>query len=125
MHGNVRPVYPIPEDFEPSLFVDCGLDSILFGAYMIRFSFGSTVQVTTHAALIHESPEGWTDEARVPLSNSRLMQLVGHTVTDCSVLDCSRLRLHFDHGHALTLVDDTPEQYESFHIETETRHWIV
>ena len=39
--------------------------------------------------------------------------------------DSSRVRLDFEHGHVLWLVDDTPDQYESFHIETDTKHWIV
>lgn len=118
-------MYRIPEDFEPSVFVGTDLDSVSFGPYMVRFSFGSTVSVTVHGMLIHESPEGWTDEATVPLATSRLMQLVGHTVTRAGVPDSSRVRLDFEHGHVLTIVDDTPDQYESFHIETETKHWIV
>lgn len=119
------PVYRIPDDFEPSVSVGRALDSVSFGPYMVRFSFGSTVTVTVHRMLVHESPEGWTDEATVPLATSRLMKLVGHTVTEAAAPDSCRVRLVFDNGHVLTFVDDTPDQYESFHIETETKHWIV
>jgi hypothetical protein len=34
------------------------------------------------------------------------------------------MRLDFDHGHSLTLLDDS-EQYESFQIEARGRLWIV
>jgi len=75
--------------------------------------------------LVHAGPahEGWKDDVRLPVKSSRLMQLANHTVTNARRLDATRMRIDFDHGHALTLVDI--ERYESFQIEAQGRFWVI
>ncbi len=52
------------------------------------------------------------------------MQLTNHLVPHAARLDERRMRLDFDHGHSLTLIDDT-DQYESFQIEACGRLLVV
>ena len=52
------------------------------------------------------------------------MQLTNHAVVDAARLDDERLRLDFDHGHSLTLIDDT-DQYECFQIGARGRYWVI
>jgi hypothetical protein len=75
---------------------------------------------------VHAGPEqvGWIDEGHPPIEQSRLMQLANHAVVEAARLDSQRLRLVFDHGHSLTLIDDT-DQYESFQIEARGQRWII
>jgi hypothetical protein len=46
---------------------------------------------------------------------TRLLWLGGHAVTHAELFDGHGLRLAFDHGHALTVIDDT-ERYEAAQI---------
>ena len=82
--------------------------------------------ISIEGKYIHAGPdaEGWSDEVPLPAKSSRLVQLTSHFVTDAARLDASRMKLDFDHGHSLTLVDDT-DQSESFRIEARGRIWVV
>jgi hypothetical protein len=86
----------------------------------------SPLYISVEGAYVHAGPEseGWKDEVRLPTKCSRLMQLTNHEVTRAARLDETRMALEFDHGHSLTLVDDTDE-YESFQIEALGRFWVI
>jgi hypothetical protein len=121
-------VHGVPENFDTSVFVGATLGRVSFGAYSVQLDFGAeeTLYITVEGAYVHAGPasEGWADEVRLPVGTSRLMQLTNHEVVDAARLDRERLRLTFDHGHTLTLIDDT-DQYESFQIEARGEFWIV
>jgi hypothetical protein len=124
-------VHGVPEDFDYSVFVGAGLERVCFGPYVVHLDFSSSevpgpLHISIEGRYIHAGPttEGWSDEERVPAKSSRLMQLTNHLVTEAARLDASRMRLDFDHGHSLTLLDDS-EAYESFQIEARGRLWVV
>ena len=124
MHG-------VPEDFDYSVFLGAGLARVCFGAYIVQLDFASSdtaqpLSITIEGKYVHAGPavEGWTDEVQLPAESSRLIQLTEHVVTKAARVDSSRMRLDFDHGHSLTLADDT-EQYESFQIEARGRLWVI
>lgn len=121
-------MYRIPKDLDTSIFVGAELSQVCFGAYVVGFEFSAAkpLTVTVAGAYIHAGPEteGWVDEVRLPTQTSRLMQLTNHQVVDATRLDETRLRLDFDHGQSLTLIDDT-DQYESFQINATNSHWII
>lgn len=77
-------------------------------------------------SFIHAGPadEGWVDEAKPPLQTSRLMQLTNHKVTQAAREDEQRLKIDWEHGHALTLLDDDP-RYEAFTLDAGGRLWVV
>ena len=121
MHG-------VPEDFDYSVFVGAGLERVCFGPYIVHLAFSSPevpgpLHISIEGSYIHAG-DGWRDVVRLPIASSRLMQLTNHLVTKAARIDASRMRLDFDHGHSLTLVDDS-DQYESFQIEARGRLWIV
>jgi hypothetical protein len=121
-------VYRIPEDFDASVFVGATLATVTFGPFKVDLNFegDEPLWIAVEGSYEHSGPrsEGWTDEVRVPAGTSRLMQLTNHVVSKTARLDAERLRLDFDHGHALTLIDDS-DQYESFQIEARGRLWVV
>jgi hypothetical protein len=126
--SSVDRVYRVPEDFDTSVFVGAHIERVCFGAYVVQLDFGSEqrLHIRVEGAYVHAGPEheGWADEVRLPTNASRLMQLTNHVVVEAARLDAQRLRLAFDHGHALTLIDDTDE-YESFQIEARGRLWVI
>ena len=121
MHG-------IPSDFDPSVFVDATLATVTFGPYKVDLTFEGDppLWIAVESAYSHVGPEheGWRDEASIPVGVSRLMQLTNHRVVEAERVDDERLRLVFEHGHSLTLIDNS-DQYESFQIEARGRLWII
>ena len=113
------------------MFVGAGVERVCFGPYIVQLDFSTSeapgpLYISIERMYIHAGPdsEGWSDEVRVPAESSRLMQLTNHLVTQAARLDASRMKLDFDQGHSLTLVDDT-DQYESFQIEARGRLWVI
>lgn len=121
-------MHRIPENFDASVFAGATLASVTFGPFKVDLTFegDQPLWIAVEGAYIHDGPEseGWTDQVRIPVRTSRLMQLTNHAVVEAARLDAERLRLDFDHGHSLTLIDDT-DQYESFQIEAGGRFWVV
>jgi len=121
-------VHGIPADFDPSVFVGATLATVTFGPYKVDLTFeGDTpLRIAVESAYVHAGPEheGWRDEASIPVGESRLMQLTNHRVVDARRVDDARLTLVFEHGHSLTLIDDS-DQYESFQIEARGQFWII
>jgi hypothetical protein len=121
-------VHRIPENFDASVFIGATLATVEFGPLKVDLTFegDEPLWIAVEGSYEHAGPEseGWTDEVRIPVGVSRLMQLTNHAVVEAARLDAERLRLEFDHGHALTLIDDT-DQYESFQIEARGRYWVI
>jgi hypothetical protein len=121
-------VHRIPEDFDASVFVGATLATVTFGPFKLDLTFEgpAPLWIAVEGPYEHAGPqsEGWTDAPRFPIAASRLMQLTNHAVEHAARLDGRRLRLRFDHGHALTLIDDS-DQYESFQIEARGRLWVI
>jgi hypothetical protein len=126
--GSVRDVHRLPEDFDTSAFVGATLQTVTFGPFVVNLTFEANqpLWIAVEGSYEHAGPEdeGWIDAARIPVGVSRLMQLTNHAVTKAARLDAERLRLDFDHGHSLTLIDDT-DRYESFQIEARGRLYVV
>lgn len=98
------------------------------GPFTVHLTFerDQPLWIAVEGSYEHAGPEseGWIDQDRIPVGVSRLMQVTNHAVVDAARLDAERLRLDFDHDHALTLIDDTDE-YESFQIAAGGRNWVV
>jgi hypothetical protein len=121
-------MFGIPDDLDGTIFVGETLGTVRFGPFTVTFTFDVPEQlwIAVDGSYIHAGPqaEGWIDEVSLPTGESRLMQLTNHTVVEAARLDRTRLRLGFDHGHTLTLVDDS-DQHESFNIGHGDQLWIV
>jgi hypothetical protein len=128
--GSIRFVHGVPENFDYDVFVGAVLESVSFGAYIVHLNFSSEksspLYIAVEGTFVHTGPEagGWEDTVRLPTKSSRLMQLTNHLVTAAARIDQTRMRIDFDHGHQLTLLDDT-DQYESFQIKASGRFWVI
>jgi hypothetical protein len=76
MHG-------VPEDLDYGVFVGAGLERVCFGPYIVHLDFSSrdvpgALHVAIEGTYIHAG-DGWSDEVRLPVESSRLMQLTNHS----------------------------------------------
>ncbi len=119
-------MHKLPRDFDGAFLVGRTLESVLFSENTVSFGFGDRVSVTVFSSFQHQCP---TEADRpnvqsVPPSESRLMQLLGHTVTQASGDDAGTLTIVFDSGHVLKVFDDDP-YYECYSINDGQREIFV
>jgi hypothetical protein len=75
-------MYGLPNGFDASFLVGKTLENVSFSANTVFFGFGDGVSVTVLSSLQHLLPserEG-SNVQTVPLSESKLMQIVNHCV---------------------------------------------
>ena len=109
MHG-------LPKDFDGSVFVGKEVMQVCFTVNQVSIHFEDAMGITAEGPLCHSltmDDEGTTYEP--PIRNGELQGLVGHAVTEATVIGPGDLRLRFDDGQSLIFCDDTPA-YESYHI---------
>lgn len=110
-------MYKLPAGFDGAFFLGKRLDLVSFGEYVVHFNFDEGVRVTATSALQHQI--GLTSEQsavqHIPLTESRLMQLVGHSVTQVEGNKEGTLTLLFSNGGVLKIFDDQTH-YESYSI---------
>ena len=119
-------MYKLPKDFDAAFFVGKTLETVLFSENTVSFGFGDRVSVTALSSLQHQFPTE-TDQSNVqtvPLSESKLMQLPGHTVTHAIGDEHGTLTIVFDNGHVLRFFDDDPH-YECYSINDGKREIYV
>jgi Family of unknown function (DUF6188) len=108
-------MYGLPSDFDPSGFVGKALEQISFSANTIHLAFEDGFSITLESSFAHKKGDELLEEGVVPLSESRLMQLVAKIVVRGEVLDRGTLVLHFEEGRSLFCYDDSTT-YESYRI---------
>jgi hypothetical protein len=110
-------VYKLPKDFDGSFFLGRTLECVLFNENTVDFLFDEHVGIGVESSLQHQIAleDEQSEVQAVPLSQSRLMQLLGRCVTGVKAGDDGTLVLSFDNGHVLRIFDDQPH-YESYSI---------
>jgi hypothetical protein len=119
MHG-------LPNGFDAGFLVGKTLEEISFTANTVYFGFGDGVSVTVLSSLQHLLPserEG-SNVQTVPLSESKLMQIVNHCVVGARGESVGTLVISFDNGHSLFVFDDDPH-YETYWIRQNGKEIIV
>ncbi len=107
----------LPLDFDGKFFVGKTLEYVSFAEYSVYFSFEKKITVTVESSLQHLFQlSGEEEKQSIPLTESSLMQLVGHAVTKVLAGADGTLVLEFDNGHLLRVFDDLPN-YESYSIQ--------
>jgi hypothetical protein len=127
-------MYGLPKDFDVSVFVGKVLDSVSFSANTVSFAFGDAdayappprLSITVQFSLQHQLPSESDQSNRqsVPLSESKLMQLPGHSVVRANIEDDGTLVVAFDNEHVLTVFHDQ-SIYDSYEIDWGDRETIV
>ncbi len=119
-------MHKLPKDFDTAFFIGRTLECILFSENTVSFSFGENVSVTVTSSLQHKFPSD-SDQSniqRVPLTESKLMQLLGHCIVQAIGNEDGTLTLEFDNKHALKVFDDQTH-YESYSINDGKREIYV
>ena len=118
-------MYGLPSDFDPSVFVGHKLNLLSFTENTIHFAFDGDIAITTTSSFVHvHSLHEPGRKHVVPVESSRLMSLVGKTVSRSSAEPGGTLSLHFEDGEQLSLLDDSRE-YESYTVRVGDKEFIV
>jgi hypothetical protein len=119
-------MYGLPNDFDAGIFVNQTLDHITFAEYTIHFSFADNISITVSSAFQHllRADGDPVPAQHVPVSESSLMQLIGHRVTHADSQRDGTLSIVFDDGQVLRVIDDDPH-YECYSIHDGKRDIYV
>lgn len=123
-------MYGLPPGFNALRLIGCKLEQVSFSVNTVHFSFSNDVSndvsVTTESCYTHSAPgdAGNAVLTRVPVRESRLMQLLGESIESAGASTDGTLTLTFTNGHRLVFHDDTP-QYEAYRIRIGNDEFIV
>lgn len=120
-------MYPLPDDFDPAVFVGLTLSRVAFTSNTIEFAFDRDTLIRALGEVRHDGREGqatWYDGATLPIRTSRLMQLLDATVDEAGIEPRATLVLRFENQHVLRVVEDTTA-YECYHLHIGDRQIIV
>ena|SRR6266851_6360151 len=118
-------MYGLPVDFNSEFLVGRVLEQVCFNENQISLRFDADVGITIEGAYAYQDTPLAEDAPTMhaPASSSRLMQLLGHSVSRAEGTPEGTLSLFFENGHALRCFD-TPG-YESYQIRLGDRVIIV
>lgn len=110
-------MYKLPSDFDGAFFIGRTLEFITFSENSVAFAFDRRVSITVESSLQHQFGSDAEQGIRqsVPLTESRLMQLLGCSVVQAKGDENGTLTIMFDNGHVLKVFDDQT-CYESYAI---------
>lgn len=116
----------LPKTFDVSFFVGSTVDQVSFTVNNVSLNFDTGVILTVEGSFEHRVGLGETgpEVGQAPVSESKLMQLAGHQVTESAVEDDGGLRLLFKDGRSLRCIRD-PGPYECFQIRLSGGEEIV
>ena len=119
-------MYGLPAGFDPSRLVGCTLEQVSFSANTVHLSFNNDVSITIESCFAHSTHGDVVDaeRTRVPVRESRLMQLLAASVESVHGSVEGTLSLKFTNGQALACYDDTP-QYEAYRLKLGEEEIIV
>jgi hypothetical protein len=99
---------------EEAFFRGRELTSVTFAEHAISISFGDDVTITSHGGVWYTiEPGAPVQEDRFPVSDSRLMALIGKSVLSLSKESSTVVRLALSDLAEVQLRDDSP-QYECY-----------
>ena len=111
-------MYGLPKDFDGSMFIGRTVELVSFSANTIHISFDDHLSITITSSFEHRlGTEEPTQDCvqRVPVEESRLMQLAERSVESVEANTDGTLTLHFNGGHLFRCFDDLPN-YECYTI---------
>ena len=107
----------LPKTFDTSLFVGRTVDAVSFTVNTVSINFDGGLILTIEGPFEHTAAFGAIGNQlnEPPISESRLMQLAGHQVTEATVVDDGGICLSFEGRQYLRCIRGS-EPYECFHI---------
>jgi hypothetical protein len=119
-------MYGLPPGFDTTRLVGCVLEQVSFSGNTVHLSFSNAVSITIESAFAH-AVHGDLVHApmtRIPVRESRLMELLGESIVSAQGSEEGTLSLIFTNGQALACVDDNP-QYEAYRLKLGEEEIIV
>jgi hypothetical protein len=109
-------MFGLPKDFNADRLVGRTLEMICFNENQIYFHFDEKLTIEVVGSLGYQRwPAQEPEIVEVPVLQSNLMQLLGHSTTKAFGDDKGTLTLEFEDGQILQYLGDTP-MYECYHI---------
>lgn len=125
-------MYDFPDDFTGDCFLNRRPESVQFTVNTVALAFDNenrtlpNLSITTTSPFRHHSSDGDHDDAtQYPVRASKLMQLIDVAIKAVKIIRPGTLILEFEDGQSLTLLDDTPGQYESYYISLSGKTIII
>jgi hypothetical protein len=117
----------IPADVDISVLNDHTLEMICFNANQIYFHFDGHISIVAETNFKYEQSPGGNDtsEISIPATQSDLMKLLEHRVSNSLIEEQHILTIVFDNGHVLRFSDTAPGLYESYRLTIGNRTIIV
>ena len=107
-------MYGLPSGFSVSLLIGHRLEIVSFSENTVFCGFDRDVSITILSSFLHTwkgQPPGHPQ--RVPVSESRIMQIIGSTIVLAESTAAGTLMMEFENRHVLVLYDDS-DIYESY-----------
>jgi hypothetical protein len=119
-------MYKLPTDFDGAFFLGKTLEFVTFSENTVSLIFNESVSITVESCLEHRGEPDLPPPViqKVPVSESRLMQLLGHSIRRATGDEKGTLEVVFDNGHVVRIYDDPP-CYESYSIFNGEQRIIV
>jgi hypothetical protein len=121
-------MYGLPDNFDPNVFVGRTLERLSFTTNTLRLSFDGDISIIVESEVRHEGRDGrgaeWVDSNAVPVTESRMMHLLGIVIARAEVAGRGTLVLEFTNGHTLRCVEDSDE-YECYQLRIGATEIIV
>jgi hypothetical protein len=110
-------MYKLPKGFDASIFVGCSLELVCFSSNNVTLHFSKTIVITVESTFMHydKLSKVAPSVVTIPVAQSDIMQLLGHSVRDAAGDEQGTLVLVFDHNRILEIYDSS-SQYESYQI---------
>jgi len=109
-------MYGLPNDFNASRFIGYALELVCFSQNQVCFHFNERVSIVVLNELLHQySSDALPKTIRIPVVESDLMRLLGHSIVQASGNEKGTLAITFDSGDILQFLDDSAH-YESYTI---------
>jgi len=119
-------MYGLPVDFDASRLVGCTLEQVSFSENTVHLSFSNDASITIESCFAHSAHDdlGDAERSRVPVRESRLMQLLGESIDSAHASAEGTLSLRFTNGQVFACFDDT-SQYEAYRLKLGEEEIIV
>ena len=118
-------MYKLPKNFDGRFLLGRVLEFVTFSENNISLAFDQQVNITIASSFSHQpGPQEKAISYKLPIWDSSLMLLLGHTIIEVKGLKDGTLVIVFDNGHVLSVYDDS-ECYESYSIFDGRNQMIV
>jgi hypothetical protein len=123
--AKLEAMYGLPTGFATSRLLGCTLELVSFSENTVHLSFDKDVSITIESCFTHSLESDSSGErTRLPVRESRLMELLGKSIASAHASAEGTLTLLFTNGQSLACFDDTPE-YEAYRIKLGDEEIIV